>query len=138
MDRKDFLSQVGIGAVALLIPACVGGLSSCTKTSNNTTAPTNVDFALDISTGSLSANGGFLTHNGVLVARTNTGTFLAVSAACTHEGTNVNYVASANDFLCPNHGAMYDSNGTVTRGPATQNLSKYNTSLTGTSLRVYS
>lgn len=138
MNRKDFLAQVGVGAAALLIPACIGGLSSCTKSNNNISAPTNVDFTLDVSSGTLSVNGGFLTHNGVLVARTNTGTFIAVSAACTHEGTNVNYVASANDFLCPNHGAMYDSNGNVTRGPATQNLTKYNTTLTGTSLRVYS
>ena len=135
MNRKDFLAQVGLGAAALLVPACVGGLSSCSKTNNNS-APTNVDFTLDISTGVLASNGGHLVQGGVLVARTLTGTFLAVSAACTHEGTNVNYNATGNNFICPNHGAQFSSTGSVTQGPAKTNLTQYKTTLTGTSLRV--
>jgi cytochrome b6-f complex iron-sulfur subunit len=135
MDRKEFFSQIGIGAAALLVPACLGGLTGCNKSAS---APTNVDFTIDVSTGSLATNGGFLVQNGVLVARTTTGSFLAVSAACTHEGTNVNYVSGSNSFNCPNHGAQFSSTGAVTRGPATSSLTKYNTTLTGTSLRVFS
>lgn len=137
MNRKDFLAQVGLGAAAMLVPACIGGLSSCSKTNNNS-APTNVDFTLDISTGALASNGGHLVQGAVLVARTLTGTFLAVSAACTHEGTNVNYNATGNNFICPNHGAKFSSTGSVTQGPAKTNLTQYKTTLTGTSLRVYS
>jgi cytochrome b6-f complex iron-sulfur subunit len=134
MERKEFLSQIGIGAAAIFIPACIGGLSSCKKTETTT----KVDFTVETSTGSLATNGGSLISNGVIVARTLTGTFLAVAAACTHQGTNVNYNSSNNNFVCPNHGAKYDSSGNVTLGPATTNLTKYNTTLTGTSLRVYS
>lgn len=137
MNRKDFLAQVGLGAAAMLVPACIGGLSSCSKTNNNS-APTNVDFTLDISTGALASNGGHLVQGAVLVARTLTGTFLAVSAACTHEGTNVNYNATGNNFICPNHGAKFSSTGSVTQGPAKTNLTQYKTTLTDTSLRVYS
>jgi cytochrome b6-f complex iron-sulfur subunit len=136
MDRKAFFSQIGVGAAALLVPACIGGLASCGKSTPS--APTNVDFTLDISTGSLAANGGYLVSSGVLVARTTTGTFLAVSAACTHEGTSVNYTPSTNNFVCPNHGAKFSSTGVVTQGPASTNLVKYNTTLVGSSLRVYS
>lgn len=137
MDRKDFLSKIGLGAAAsLLAPMCIGGLAACSKT--GAAAPTNVDFNLDVSTGSLAANGGFLVSNGIVVARTNTGTFIAVSASCTHEGTNVNYNASNNNFVCPNHGAKFSSVGAVTQGPANSNLAKYNTTLTGTTLRVFS
>ncbi len=135
MDRKDFLSQVGVGAAAILIPACIGGLASCKKTSST---PQNVDFTLDVSSGSLTSDGGFLVSNGVVVARVNSSTFIAVSAACTHEGTTVNYVANSNKFHCPNHGAEYNSTGVVTQGPATQNLKKYNAVLTGTSLHIFS
>lgn len=139
MDRKEFLSQVGMGAAALLAPVCLGGLASCGKSdSGSPSAPTNVDFTIDVSSGALATNGGFLVVNNIIVARTNSGTFLAVSAACTHEGTNVNYVASSNKFVCPNHGAQFSSTGAVTLGPATRNLTSYNTSLNGTSLRVYS
>ena len=110
------------------------GLSSCKKVD---TGPTK-DFTVDVSSGSLATNGGFMVSNGVIIARTNTGTFLAVAAACTHQGTNINYNASGNNFVCPNHGAQFDSTGNVTQGPASTNLTQYNTTLTGTSLRVFS
>lgn len=141
MTRKEFFAKVGFGAAAVLIPACIGGLaSSCSNDDDGhtTPAPTNVDFTLDISTGALATNGGYLTTNGIVVARANNGKFLAVSASCTHQGTNVKYVASANNFHCPNHGADFSSNGTVIDGPTSTNLTSYNTTLNGNSLRVFS
>lgn len=139
MTRKDFFARVGFGAAAVLIPACIGGLAtSCEKEETSANAPTNVDFTLDITTGTLAANGGHLVHLGVLVARTLTGTFIAVSAGCTHQGTTVNYSSSGNNFICPNHNAQFNSAGAVTQGPASTNLTQYNTALTGNSLRVFS
>jgi len=140
MDRKDFLSQVGVGAAAFLAPICLGGIGGCGKSSKDSTpsAPSNVDFTLDVSSGDLASNGGYLVSQGILVARTNAGAFLAVSAACTHEGTTVNYNAANNNFVCPNHGAKFSSSGMVTLGPATTNLKSYNTSLTNSTLRIYS
>ena len=137
MDRKEFISQVGFGAASLITAACFGSLAGCQKT-DASSAPTNVDFTVDTASGSLATNGGYLVKNGVLVARTNSGTFLAVSAACTHEGTTINYYASSNSFTCPNHGAQFTNKGVVTNGPAKSNLTTYNTTLSGTSLRVYS
>jgi len=139
MTRKDFFASVGFGAAAVLIPACFGGLvTSCSKDDNGSSAPTNIDFTLDISTGTLAVNGGHLVHQGVLVARTMSGTFIAVSAACTHQGTTVNYSSAGNNFICPNHGAVFNSSGVVTQGPASSNLAQYNTTLTVNSLRIYS
>jgi Rieske Fe-S protein len=48
--------------------------------------------------------------------RTGTGTFVAWSRLCTHEGTPVN--VAGNGFVCPNHGSRFDNNGQVTLGPA--------------------
>lgn len=138
MDRRTFLSQVGIGAAVVLMPACLGGLAGCSKTSTTPAASTAVDFTLNVSSGALATNGGYLVSNGVIVARSMSGTYIAVAAACTHQGTNVSYNSSANDFVCPSHGAMFSSTGAVTQGPASTNLTKYNTTLTGSSLRVYS
>jgi cytochrome b6-f complex iron-sulfur subunit len=140
MDRKEFFTRVGFGAAALLIPGCITGLAtSCSGDDGKVTpAPTGVDFALDVSKGALATNGGSQLVNGIVVARANDGSFLAVSAACTHAGTNVNYVASNNSFHCPNHGANFSSSGGVTNGPATSSLTQYKTTLTGTSLRVFS
>ena len=44
-------------------------------------------------------------------------TFLALSTRCTHEGTRIDIVNNNTSFECPNHGARYDSNGSVTRQP---------------------
>lgn len=145
MTRKDFFAKVGFGAATILVPTCISGLAtSCSSDEGSpsnatpTPTPTSVDFTLDISTGSLSVDKGFLVSNGIVVARVNATTFLAVSAACTHEGTNVNYVGSSNSFHCPNHGANYSNQGVHLNGPGSANLKQYNVMLTGNSLRIYS
>jgi cytochrome b6-f complex iron-sulfur subunit len=138
MTRKEFIDQVGVGVAAILIPGCMGGLSSCSNAATIPAAPTNIDFTLDVSTGALSKNGGYLVSNGIVVARTAAGGFLAVSAACTHQGTTVQYISANNYFYCADHGATFSASGQVTGGPANRALTSYSTTLTGTSLRVYS
>jgi cytochrome b6-f complex iron-sulfur subunit len=137
MTRKEFISQVGAGAAIILLPACLTtGLSSCKKKKKE--EDEKVDFTLDISSGPLAVNGGSLVHEGVIVARTNDGAFVAISAACSHQGTTINYAASTNSFVCPNHGAKFDAAGNVILGPASKALKSYTTHHSGNSLRVYS
>lgn len=141
MTRKEFFSKAGFGAAIVLAPACLVGLTtSCSKDDINASnqAPSNVDFTVDVSSGSLASNGGFMISQGIVIARTNTGSFLAVSAACSHEGTFVNYVANSNSFHCPDHGANFSTSGQHLNGPGSGNLTQYNTSLTGSTLRIYS
>jgi cytochrome b6-f complex iron-sulfur subunit len=133
MNRKEFLSIVGIGATGVFVTSC---LSACNKENN-----TNIDFTLDLSSSAnsaLAANGGYVISQGVIVAKTSAGEYIAVSAACTHQGTNVQFQSSNNRFNCPSHGASFNTNGTVQNGPANSPLTKYNTSLSGNMLRVYS
>lgn len=137
MNRNEFLAQVGTGAAMLLVPACLSALSGCSD-NGSVPAVTHVDFTTDISSGALSSSGGYLVKDGVIVARTTSGGFLAVSAACTHQGTTIQYIGSSNSFLCPNHGATYNAAGQVTSGPAPRSLTQYNTALTGSLLRVFS
>jgi cytochrome b6-f complex iron-sulfur subunit len=134
ITRKEFIEQVGIGAAVLFVAACAG---SCKKTSNAGSGPTNVNFTVNVSTGALATNGGYLIQSGVIVARTTSGSFVAVSATCTHQGGTLGF-SSSNTFQCPLHGATFDTSGAVISGPATTNLQKYNTALSGNSLHVYS
>jgi cytochrome b6-f complex iron-sulfur subunit len=147
MNRKEFFERVGFGAAAVLVPACISGIvSSCSSDSSDAgsspvvvpPAPTGVNFNLDISTGALANNGGYLVTNQIVVARTLSGEFLAVSASCPHEGTNVKYSSSSNNFICPNHNSQFSNTGVVTQGPAKSNLTVYKTELNGTTLRVFS
>lgn len=49
---------------------------------------------------------------------------MALSLTCTHQGCTVKKQENGT-FLCPCHGALYDSQGKVLKGPATRNLSAY-------------
>lgn len=134
MDRKEFISLVGLGAGALFM-GC--GMTACKKDSASS-APT-VDFILDLTkseNASLNVNGGSRVVSGVIVAKTLTGSYIAVSAACTHEGTTINFDGVNNRFHCPNHGSNFSPTGAVVAGPASSALKKYTTTLTGSSLRV--
>ena len=141
MTRKEFFARVGFGAAAVLVPACITGVATSCSSDNSiggNPPPTGVDFLVDVSTGSLATNGGFMVTKEIVIARTLTGDFLAVSASCTHAATNVNYSASGNKFVCPTHGSEFSSTGAVISGPANRNLTVYNTTLNENSLRVFS
>ncbi len=136
MTRKDFLEQVGGGAAGLFFVACA---ASCKKKSSSSSAaqgPSNVNFTVDVSSGPLSANGGYLVQAGVIIGRNMSGGFVAIAAACTHQGSTLQYSGAANKFSCPSHGAQFDTSGNVVQGPATVAEKKYNTSLSGTNLTV--
>ena len=136
--KKNFLKLTGMSAGAFVLANC---LSGCKDDDNPEPAPTNVDFTLDLTASanaSLNTPGGFVYNSGVIVAKTIGGAYIAVSSTCTHEGTTVEYEGASSQFHCPNHGANFQNDGSVKNGPATQPLQKYNTSLTGNSLRVFS
>lgn len=135
MDRKEFIQLVGANAGLILISACFG---QCSNNNAFPTPPTNVDFTVDTAFGALAQNGGSIVNDGIIVARTLAGTFLAVSAACTHEGTTLQYQANNHRFYCPTHGSKFNESGAVTNGPASQPLRQYQTALTSTILRVFS
>ncbi|HEY6952894.1 MAG TPA: Rieske (2Fe-2S) protein [Bacteroidota bacterium] len=138
MDRKEFLSLLGLSSAALAVSYCFSG---CQPMSSVPTAPANVDFTLDLtnpSNSALNSNGGYVYNNGVIVARTMNGAYVAVSEYCTHAGGTVVFNTGGNDFYCPVHGSVFSTTGSVVSGPAPSALVRYNTSLSGTSLRVYS
>ncbi|MEI7801858.1 MAG: Rieske 2Fe-2S domain-containing protein [Bacteroidota bacterium] len=134
MNRKQFLQTLGISAAAV---AFIESIEGCKKP--DTTLKT--DFTIDLSSSQytdLNTAGGYAYSNGIIIAKTSAGDFIAVSQACTHQGCNVQYQLSQNDFACPCHGARFNAQGGVTNGPAMTALTKYNTSLSGTSLRIFS
>jgi cytochrome b6-f complex iron-sulfur subunit len=108
---------------------------------NNTST---VDFTIDISKSpfdALKTNGGFYVDptTKIIIVKTNISPFeiIAVSSICTHQQASIVYQAN-NSFYCAAHGSVFATTGAVTTGPATTALKKYQTTLTGTSLRIFS
>jgi cytochrome b6-f complex iron-sulfur subunit len=141
MDRKDFLTAIGMGAASVAVLNCIGCAKGSTGDPSSNPAPTNVDFTLDLTTSTNSAlnnNGGYIYSNGIIVARTTTGTYIAVSQTCRHQNTSVIYRANQNQFYCQRHGATYSETGVSAGIETNLPLTKYNTQLTGTNLRIFS
>lgn len=142
MDRKEFLAQLGMSAASFAVLGCLGGCTKSTDAqSSGTTAPSGVDFTIDLSqaaNAALNNNGGYLYKNGVIVARTMAGAYIAVQQICTHESNSVVYQGDRSRFYCDCHGASFSESGSVTGRPAPRALAQYNTSLNGSTLRVFS
>lgn len=149
IDRKEFMRQVGLSFGAIMLMNC---LQSCGDGSeipdpNPTGGSSKVDFTININDATYSSlknkgNAVVVKAQNVIIARANdaNGTWIAVDSICTHEKTTtINYRASSNDFLCPNHGSTFAATGAATKGPATAALTRFNTSFdaTNNTLRVF-
>jgi thiosulfate dehydrogenase [quinone] large subunit len=67
------------------------------------------------------------TNDPSYVLQPKSGTYLAYSAVCTHQGCTVGYDQGSSQFACPCHGARFDaSTGDAVRGPAKKPLAKVN------------
>jgi len=116
-----------------------GLLNSCSKSS--TTTNKNVNFTLDLSSSTNSALqnvGGYVVSNDVIVIRTGSGSFVALSALCTHQGCTVGYNANSQKLVCPCHGGTFDTNGTVLAGPPPKPLQKFTVTQSGNTLTIKS
>jgi cytochrome b6-f complex iron-sulfur subunit len=144
MERDEFLSKLGIGALAV----CMGcSLVSCGKSgdatpsngNNTTTPPTGTTFSVDLNS-ALTAVGDSKVSNGIILVRIAAGnavsSFTAVQVACTHEGTSINYNNGQGIFICPLHGSEFSKTGSLIQGPATTPLKQYAVTIAGNTLTV--
>jgi len=155
MERKDFIEQVGLSGAAILIFGCMQSCSKSDGPSTNTNTgggtgtggggnnTSTVDFTIDISKSpfdALKTNGGFYVDptTKIIIVKTTAGEIIAVSSVCTHQQASIVFEANNNRFYCAAHGSVFTTTGSVTTGPATTSLKKYQTTLTGTILRIFS
>ncbi|GAB3497256.1 Rieske (2Fe-2S) protein [Spirosoma knui] len=131
MPRQEFFRLVGISLGAILITRCAAGCGA--QGDGNITPDPNqkIDFMLrldDKSNENLIVKGGYVIVNNVIVAQTKDGNYVAVSADCTHQGTQLTFKPNDNQFYCPLHLSRFDTTGKVITGPAVEPLTQYKTS----------
>ncbi len=118
-------------------------LTSCQeRTEVNPGVITNgpVDFTLDLTlsdNASLRSPGGYVVSNGVVVARTKHGRYVAASRTCTHQN-NPAVEYQDDRFVCPVHGAQFDTSGRGLNDLGKKGIRVYKTDVDRNTLRVYS
>lgn len=152
VSRAAFLKTLGLSSKALMAVYCLGAVTACstedpepdnTTTSGGngmpagipgvtgTTSGSSVDFKIDLTNANwanLKTAGNFDYVEDIIVANTSNG-FIALSKACPHAGTTVQFRKDQGDIWCSNHGSEFSTDGKVTRGPATTGLKMYTATL---------
>jgi cytochrome b6-f complex iron-sulfur subunit len=144
MKRHEFLTLFGISAGTVVFAPFLSSCASSKLPVNFGSNPVKVaapEFTLDLTlpeNSVLNSNGGSLIKNGIIVAHTTSGAFIAVASACPHQGANVSFDIANSRFHCSRHGSNFGANGSLINGPATAALKMYSVRLSGTLLGVYS
>ncbi len=143
MDRKEFFSKALIGGGLLFLAPAL--LNSCSKSSDpsptDTTGGTNTGgtTTVDLTSNDFSALktvGGFAYSGNIIIIRTGTSSYVALSSICTHQSCTVAYSSSDDKIKCPCHGSMFSTGGSVLQGPAASSLKSYNVTLSGNTLKI--
>lgn len=149
MKRGQFLRELGLSSSALLAFYCIGTTITACSTGSSDPTPTTttgnasgiagnadiskgmISFTIDLTNSNyskLKTVGNFAIIDSIIVANAK-GTLVALSKACTHEGTALGYRSVQNDFFCTNHGSEFSTTGAVEVGPATKSLTVYQAQL---------
>jgi cytochrome b6-f complex iron-sulfur subunit len=134
MDRRTFMSWVGLGLLANSLPVAIAA---------SVQAKTRTDGFVPVGTlKQLQSDGVIQVPNfaagPLLVIRNpqDSKKLIAVNATCTHLGCKVKWQAKSKQFACPCHGSAFKSDGTVAKGPASEALASFKVKVEANSVLV--
>ena len=140
INRKQFLTKLGLGTGAIMATYCLGSLTSCDEGSDYKVG--EIDFILNLdesSNDALNTVGGYVRSNKVVIALVSERNFVAVTQICSHQGAENVILRSMNsDFYCTKHGAIFDLEGVGLNSKGSKGIMVYKTSLSGNRLRIFS
>ena len=159
MNRRNFLSWVGVGTLATSLPVA---LAACNPDGQNadtaspavgddSSEPAATDDTAAAPDGTAQGEGfvpagtvtdldeqGFIANEDlaagpVIIIRNpdQPDALVALDSRCPHRGCAVEWQASDNQFLCPCHQSAFEPDGSLITGPATQSLKALEVRLDG-------
>jgi cytochrome b6-f complex iron-sulfur subunit len=132
MDRRTFVTWVGMGWLASCLPVALAACSSTTEDG----------FHIVGSTADLDQKGQltyrrFGAETVVVVRDPNQSeTLFAVTPKCTHQGCDLQWQSDQKAFVCPCHGARFNADGKVAKGPAGEALKTHPVRIQDDSVQV--
>jgi cytochrome b6-f complex iron-sulfur subunit len=141
MDRRTFMTWVGLGLMADCLPVMIAAAAE----PKFRLAKARTDGFVVVGTLSELQSKGViktsqLAAGPLLVIRNpqDSSKVIAVNSICPHKGCEVDWKAKNNQFVCPCHGARFKPDGSLAKGPATRPLSSFKAKIEGNSVLVKS
>ena len=134
MDRRTFLSWVGVGALASSLPiviiACSNSDNENAALEQNARAAKANDFqmvglASEVDTKGVLLNEDIADKPIMVFRHPETGKLIALNPQCTHQKCNVEVNTKTNLLVCPCHDSHFALDGTAVKKPATKPLEVY-------------
>ncbi len=122
------------------------GTSNSTVTSGTTTNGTDLIsiknrlLTIDLTSSAASALktvGGYITQNGIVVAQSTAGVYVAATQTCSHEPKKA-IMFNKTEYYCTQHGARFDLTGKGKNSFGSKGITVYKTATDGKTLVVYS
>lgn len=150
MERREFLTWMGVGGLAASLPVTLAACNSETAKvePEAADAPTD-DVAAAPAAGEVVGTLGDLESNGFLLNESasvgpvlvvaqpdNPSALQAVNPTCPHAGCTVAWEGDAAEMVCPCHNSRFSPDGAVLQGPANEALEAYSVSLEGDNILV--
>ncbi|MEM9544505.1 MAG: Rieske 2Fe-2S domain-containing protein [Bacteroidota bacterium] len=137
MKRKEFLEKLGVGAAFVLTSTCMGGCSR-----DQADPPRAIDLTIDLDDpkyAELQIFGSFVIEEEIVIARSNTGEYIAATLICSHEQlSQITYSDREGAWFCTAHEALFTEEGEGLNANGSNGLTVYNTELNDNLLRVFS
>jgi Rieske Fe-S protein len=121
IGRRTFLAQSAMIAAAAALAACAGADSFTAPTTVSATTFSLSDYPALATVGGVATVS--ISGSPFALVRTSASSVVALSRVCPHQGNIVNTVSGG--FLCPGHGARFDSSGRWIGGERTSSLRSY-------------
>jgi len=137
MKRKEFLEKLGVGAAFVLTSTCIGGCSR-----DEADPPKDINFTIDLEDPKyveLQVFGAYIIEDQIVIARSNTGDYLAATLICSHESlSQITYSNREGAWFCTAHEALFAEDGEGLNANGSKGLTIFNTELTDNLLRIFS
>lgn len=140
MDRREFLSWVGVGALASYLPVAIAACSpqteeeqkvetkTETKTETKSKTTTGASKLLAVGTIEELDKGGQILNREekiIVVRNPENAKIIALNATCPHLNCLVEWEAKDKNIKCPCHGSRFAPDGELLKGPAGKDLPNY-------------
>ena len=136
IDRRSFLSWVGVGALASSLPIALAACSEKAETAasleSSVAKAARTDGFTDVGSMKTLEQVGFINDKTfaagpLLVIRdpADMKKVVAVNSTCPHKGCAVEWNGASKEFVCPCHGSKFKADGSVAVGPSQKPLAKF-------------